>query len=716
VIAQIHTEERNAFAAIKKRDDRIVPFNEGKVTDAINAAARAVGEEDRQMAMELTIEVMKSIRNQFNGDLFTVEDVQDIVEAELIKAGYAKIAKAYILYRDKRSQIREARSDLMDAVAEILKETSRDNANVGNSPSAKVLQISEVASKNYYLKRVLPEDEAKAHSEGDFHIHDLSWYGKTLTCLQIPLDRLLKDGFNNGHGHIRSPKGIKTAAALAAIILQSNQNDMHGGQSFAYFDRDMAVYVEREYARQQKLILSSLDKLGLAPDEDKLESLVMENTREEVYQAMEGFIYNLNTMHSRAGAQVPFSSINFGTDITWAGRMVTECFLKAYELGLGKGEAPLFPNICFKVKEGINYEPEDPNYDLFQLSMRVACKRLFPNFSFQDSSFNAPYSQEEVAYMGCRTRVISNVNGPEVTNCRGNLSFTTINLPRLGVKSGGDIALFWQSLDQMLNLTVKQLLTRYHVQKNLKVKDFPFLMGQKLYIDSEDLEPNDSIEKAIRHGSLSVGFIGLAECLTALTGKHHGESAEAQALGLSIVGHMRRRCDEATRKYRLNFTLLATPAEGLSGKFTHQDLDAYGIIPGVTDKKWYTNSFHVPVEYDIDAAQKIQIEGAYHKYCNAGHISYVELPSAPDNNLEAFETLIRAMYDADMGYAAVNFPVDICKECGFNGVIETEDCPKCGGEVIRVRRITGYLSTLDKFNDSKLEEVRNRRVHFKPVL
>jgi ribonucleoside-triphosphate reductase len=456
-----------------------------------------------------------------------------------------------------------------------------------------------------------------------------------------------------------------------------------------------------------------LDKLGLAPEADKLESLIMENTREEVYQAMEGFIYNLNTMHSRAGAQVPFSSINFGTDVTWAGRMVTECFLKAYELGLGKGEAPLFPNICFKVKDGINYEPDDPNYDLFQLSMRVACKRLFPNFSFQDSSFNAPYSQEEVAYMGCRTRVISNVNGPEVTNCRGNLSFTTINLPRLGIKSGGDIALFWKSLDQMLNLTVKQLLTRYHVQRNLKVRDFPFLMGQKLYLDSEDLAPGDSIEKAIRHGSLSVGFIGLAECLTALTGKHHGESAEAQALGLSIVGHMRRRCDEATREYRLNFTLLATPAEQLSGKFTRQDAEFYGVMPGVTDKKWYTNSFHVPVEYEIDAVQKIQLEGAYHRYCNAGHISYVELPSAPDNNLEAFETLIRAMYDADMGYAAVNFPVDICKECGFNGVIETEICPKCGGgEISRVRRITGYLSTLDKFNDSKLDEVRNRQVHF----
>lgn len=701
------------FTQIKKRDDRVVPFTESKITDAIFAAAKAVGGEDRQTAVELTVEVLKYLRKEYNGTIFSVEDVQDVVEKVLIETGHAKTAKAYIIYREKRSRIRDARSELMDAVAEVVKETNRDNANVGNSPSAKVLQISEIASKNYYLKRVIPEDEAASHIEGDLYIHDLSWYGKTMTCLQIPLDKLLRDGFNNGHGYIRPPKGIKTAAALSVIILQSNQNDMHGGQSFAYFDRDMVPFVEKEYQRQKKTLGETIKRLGVEVNEEKIREIAYERTEEEVFQAMEGFIYNLNTMHSRAGAQVPFSSVNLGTDISWAGRMVTKNFLQAFEKGLGKGEAPLFPNLIFKIKEGVNFEEGDPNYDLFKLSLQVACKRLQPNYSFQDASFNAPYNAEEVAYMGCRTRVIADINGPDVTNGRGNLSFTTINLPRLGIRAQGDLTLFWRHLDEVINLTVKQLLSRYNVQKKLQAMDFPFLMLQKLYVDSEDLGPNDTIEKAIRHGTLSIGFIGLAECLKALMGKHHGESQEAQSLGLAIVSYMRRRCDEAARKYSLNFTLLATPAEQLSGKFTGLDQKRYGLLPGITDKKWYTNSFHVPVEYEISALDKIMIEGAYHKYCNAGHISYVELPSAPNHNLEAFESLIRAMAEADMGYAAVNFPVDICQECGFNGVMETEVCPKCKteGKISRVRRITGYLSTLDMFNASKLAEEKNRKIH-----
>lgn len=704
---------------IRKRDDRIVPFNETKITNAIFKAAQSVGGEDRQTAMEITLDVIRELKKFPEDHVFSVEEVQDTVEKILIEKGHARTAKAYILYREKRSRVREGRTELMDAVAEILKETSRDNANVGNSPSAKVLQISEAASKNYYLKRVLPPEEAAAHQNGDIYIHDLSWYGKTFTCLQIPLDRLLREGFNNGHGYIRPPKGIKTAAALAAIILQSNQNDMHGGQAFAYFDRDMGLYVEKEFARQQRLLKDELAELGAEADEQRINQVALERTEDETYQAMEGFIYNLNTMHSRAGAQVPFSSINFGTDTTWSGRMVTEKFLLAYEKGLGRGETPLFPNACFKIKDGVNYDPEDPNYDLFVLSMKVACKRLFPNFSFQDSSFNSPYGSEEVAYMGCRTRVMANINGPEVTNGRGNLSFTTINLPRLAIKAGGNLSVFWQSLDEMIDLAVKQLLNRYDVQKNLKVKDFPFLMGQRLYVDSEDLGPNDPVEKAIRNGTLSVGFIGLAECLKALIGKHHGEADSAQALGLSIVSHMRARMDEAAQRYHLNFSLLATPAEQLSGKFTKLDVERFGVIEGVTDKEWYTNSFHVPVEFEIDALKKIALEGPYHKYCNAGHISYVELPSAPKGNLEAFETLVRAMYDNDMGYAAVNFPVDICRDCGLNGVIETDTCPKCGGSNIsRVRRITGYLSTLDNFNDAKLAEAKARRTHMKlpPVM
>jgi len=702
------------FVSIFKRDGRTQEFHEGKITDAIFKCLQAVDEADRQRAMELTLEVMKKMRQIYKDDSFTVENVQDIVETVLIEQGLAKAAKSYILYRENRSRLREARSELMNAVSEILHETNRDNANVSNSPSAKVLQISEIASKNYYLKRVLPEKEAAAHINGDIYIHDLSWYGKTLTCLQIPLARLLREGFNNGHGYIRPPKGIKTAASLAAIILQSNQNDMHGGQSFAYFDRDMALYVKLEKEKQEKLMRDNLKELELSAGDEKIKTLAYERAKEETFQAMEGFIYNLNTMHSRAGAQVPFSSINFGTDTSEEGRMVTECFLLAYEKGLGKGESPLFPNVCFKIKEDINFEKGDPNYDLFQLSMRVACKRLFPTFSFQDSNFNRPFRDEEVAYMGCRTRVISNCNGPEVTDCRGNLSFTTVNLPRLGIRAKKDLSQFWKFLDEVFDVCIEQLLTRYNIQKKLKVKDFPFLMGQKLYLDSEGLSANDTIEKAIRHGTLSIGFIGLAECLFALTGKHHGESPEAQALGVAIVSHMRRRCDEAVKKYSLNFSLLATPAEQLSGKFTQIDVERYGIIPGVTDKKWYTNSFHVPVEYQISALEKIAIEGVYHKYCNAGHISYVELQSAPEHNLEAFESLVRAMAEADMGYAAVNFPVDICCDCGLNGVIEEDTCPKCGGHnITRVRRITGYLSTIDRFNDSKLAEVQHRQVHQK---
>ena len=701
------------FSSIIKRDGRKQSFHESKITDAIFKCLQAVEDADRQKAMELTLEVIKKVKQQYQEDNYTVENIQDLVETVLIEQGLAKAAKSYILYRENRSRLREARSELMNAVSEILQETNRDNANVGNSPSAKVLQISEIASKNYYLKRILPEKEANAHINGDIYIHDLSWYGKTLTCLQIPLDKLLREGFNNGHGYIRPPKGIKTAASLAAIILQSNQNDMHGGQSFAYFDRDMGVYAELEKARQENLLHENLKALGLNADEEKIKTLAYQRAKEETFQAMEGFIYNLNTMHSRAGAQVPFSSINFGTDTSEAGRMVTECFLLAYEKGLGKGESPLFPNVCFKIKEDVNFEEGDPNYDLFKLSMRVACKRLFPAFSFMDSSFNKPFRDEEVAYMGCRTRVISNCNGKEVTNSRGNLSFTTINLPRLGIRAGKDISLFWKYLDELIDISIEQLLTRYNIQKNLKIKDFPFLMGQKLYLDSEELSSNDTIEKAIRNGTLSIGFIGLAECLVALMGEHHGENTEAQAFGVAIVSHMRRRCDEATKKYGLNFSLLATPAEQLSGKFVKLDAEHYGQIKGITDKIWYTNSFHVPVEFQISAMKKIEIEGVYHKYCNAGHISYVELQSAPENNLNAFESLVRAMSEADMGYAAINFPVDVCNDCGLNEVIEGDTCPKCGGKNIsRLRRITGYLSTLDRFNDSKLAEIQNRKIHY----
>lgn len=668
------------FRVIRKRDGREVPFDEKKITDAIFKAARAVGGEDRQTAMELTIEVLKMIKKEYNGNIFGVEEVQDVVEKVLIEAGHARTAKAYILHRDRRTRIRDAKGELMDAVEEILEETNRENANISNSPSAKMLQIASAASKKYYLTRLIPEEMSQAHLRGDIHIHDLDFYGKTLTCIQIPLGRLLAEGFNTGHGYIRPPRRPTSATALAAIILQSSQNDMHGGQSFAFFDRDMAPYVEN------------------ADDF-------------ETYQAMEALIYNLNSMHSRAGAQVPFSSLNVGTETSEAARRVVRNLLLAYEAGLGQGENPIFPNIIFRVKKGINFEPGDPNYDLFQLAIKVAAKRLNPTFSFMDSSFNSQYG-EQVSYMGCRTRVMANRRGPEVTDCRGNLSFTTINLPRVAIKAERDMKKFYQYLSDVMDLSIRQVYHRFGVQAKLRVKDMPFVMGQGLYLGSQQLNPNDPIEEAIVHGTLSVGFIGLAEALTALTGKHHGQCKDAQELGQQIVSFMKGKIDEASEKYNLNYTLLATPAEGLSGRFIRLDRKEFGIIPGVTDKEYYTNSFHIPVGYSISSFEKIGLEGPYHKYCNAGHISYVEMASPPVHNLEAMESILRHMAASDMGYVGINYPVDFCMGCNLLGVINEDKCPSCGSSHIRrVRRITGYLSTVDRFNDSKVAELNDRIVH-----
>ena len=668
------------FNKIKKRDGREVDFDDHNITEAIFKAAKSVGGADRQLAMELTLEVLKILKEKYREKIFSVEEVQDTVEKVLIETGHAKTAKAYILYRDRRTKIRDAKSDLMDTVAEILIETSRENANISNSPSAKMLQIASAASKVYYLNRLIPEKIANAHMCGDIHIHDLDYYGKTLNCVQIPLGKLLKNGFNNGNGYIRPPKRPNAATALAAIILQSSQNDMHGGQSFAFFDRDMAAFVEKA-------------------------------SNDEVYQAMEAFIYNLNSLHSRAGAQVPFSSINLGTDISESGRRVTKNLLLAYEKGLGRGENPIFPNIIFKVKEGINFNPGDPNYDLFKLAIRVAAQRLNPTFSFLDASFNKIYGNQ-IAYMGCRTRLMANVCGPEVTDGRGNLSFTTINLPRVAIQARGDLIAFYQRLTELIDLVVEQLLHRFKVQGNLKVKDMPFLMGQGVYLDSEKLNFNDRIEDVIKNGSLSVGFIGLAEALYALMRKHHGESKEAQLLGEEIIAFMHNKMNKATERYGLNFSLIATPAESLAGRFVKLDRAQYGIVNGVNDKDYYTNSFHIPVNYKINAYEKIQLEGIYHKYTLAGHISYVEFDAPPINNLSAVEDIIRHMKASDIGYAGINFPVDFCENCGYIGVIHSDSCPLCKqNNIKRIRRITGYLSTINRFNDAKYDELNDRIVH-----
>ena len=599
----------------------------------------------------------------------------------------------------------------------------RDNANInGDTAMGAMLQYGANTAKEYYLDNMVRPAIAALHRNGDIHIHDLDFYGWTTTCTQIELRKLFENGFNTGHGHLREPKSIGSYAALAAIAIQSNQNDQHGGQSIVDFDYAMADGVRLTYNRYLSEAFELQAELGGKTDFHWREEYALKKTTRDTYQAMEGLIHNLNTMHSRAGAQVPFSSINYGTCTSWEGRLAMEQLLLATEAGLGNGETPIFPIQIFRVKEGVNYNPDDPNYDLFKLAMRVSAKRLFPNFSFIDAPFNLQYykpghPETEVAYMGCRTRVMGNVCGDEIAPGRGNLSFTSINLPRLAIKAGGHERFFWMNLNDILASVRTQLLDRYNVQKNRTVRNFPFLMGEGVWMDSEKLGPEDTLEEVLKHGTLSIGFIGLAETLKLLCGKHHGESEEAQELGLKIVQYIRSFCDSASEMYGLNFTCLATPAESLSGRFVKLDREKHGVIEGVTDREYYTNSFHIPVYYPISAAKKIELEAPYHALTNAGHISYVEMDGDASKNPEAFETIIRHMKECGIGYGSINHPVDRDPMCGYNGIIN-DICPGCGRRETpdapfeRVRRITGYLvGTLNKWNDAKRAEERDRVKH-----
>ena len=715
-----------------------------------------------------------------------MENVQDAVIKVLIETGHARTSEAYILYRAERTRIRSMKTRLMKSIEEITfadsndADIKRENANIdGNTAMGTMLQYGSAVSKEFCMSQLMNPQHAALHENGDIHIHDMDFMNMgTLTCCQIDLEKLFDGGFSTGHGHLREPQDITSYAALAAIAIQSNQNDQHGGQSIPAFDFYLAKGVAKTFRKEYISNLNKALELFINLDADvrepfkaveketgKTAAMIMDDsflnslnamlketfglgeeqielinkfaykeanvaTRRKTYQAMEAFVHNLNTMHSRAGAQVPFTSINFGTDMTPEGRLISENLMLAQEAGLGNGETPIFPILIFKVKEGINYNPEDPNYDLFKLAMRVSAKRLFPNFSFMDAPFNKQYYKEghpetETTYMGCRTRVMGNINGPEIATGRGNNSFTSINLPRLGIKHGvavnGDFneAAFFNELDEKMEIVIQQLLERLEIQGRKKVKNFPFLMGQGVWIGSENLSWEDTLEEIIKQGTLTIGFIGLAECLKALIGEHHGESEEAQKLGLKIVGHMREICDEATEKYGLNFSLIATPAEGLSGRFTRIDKKIYGIIPGVTDRDYYTNSFHVPVYYHITAFKKIQKEAPYHEFTNGGHISYVEVDGDPTNNLEAFESIVRCMKDAGIGYGSINHPVDRDPCCGYSGVIEGHVCPKCGRDereeeykFEKIRRITGYLvGTVDRFNDAKASEERDRVKH-----
>lgn len=777
---------------IKKRDGRLVPYNEDRITRAIFLAASAVAEKegnkaDYRIAEELASEVTHNLNERFTDESPTVEDVQDAVIKVLIKNGHARTSEAYITYRNERTRVRDSRTRLMKSIEEITfadakhADVKRENANInGNTAMGTMLEYGSAVSREFCKTHVINPAHAAAHDAGDIHIHDMDFLNMgTLTCCQIDLTKLFKDGFSTGHGFLREPQDVMSYAALAAIAIQSNQNDQHGGQSIPFFDYGIADGVRKSFKKLYRANLVKgfrlLDGKNSPEDvravidevavkfgnpaltdssdrvmaERKALSARFEVSEEEVakiqefahseaydetdhrtYQAMEAFIHNLNTMHSRAGAQVPFSSINFGTDISDEGRMVSKNLLLATERGLGNGETPIFPILIFKVKEGVNFNPEDPNYDLLKLSCRVTSQRLFPNFSFIDAPFNLQYYKPgnpdtEATYMGCRTRVMGNCCGEETASGRGNISFTSINLPRLGIKHGQvlgghtDLDGFFADLDSKIELVIDQLLERLEIQGHKRVKNFPFLMGQGVWKGSDGMHPEDELREVIRQGTLTVGFIGLAECLVALIGKHHGESEEAQKLGLRIVGHMRQRMDEATKRYGLNFSLIATPAEGLSGRFTRLDAKKFGEIEGVNTREYYTNSFHVPVYYNIGVFDKIAIEAPYHNFTNGGHISYVELDGLGANNPEAFEAIVRAMKENGIGYGSINHPVDRDPVCGYTGVIPGDVCPKCGrhesdGPVgfERIRRITGYLvGTLDRFNNAKRAEVRDRVKH-----
>ena len=564
----------------------------------------------------------------------------------------------------------------------------RDNANInGDTAMGAMLQYGANTAKEYNLNWLIPQEISVLHTDGWIHIHDLDFYAWTTTCTQIELRKLFKNGFNTGHGHLREPKSIGSYAALAAIAIQSNQNDQHGGQSIVDFDYAMGDGVRLTFNHYLREGMALRDELNLSVDTKWAREYAMRKTRRDTYQAMEGIIHNLNTMHSRAGAQVPFSSINYGMDTSWEGRMAIEQLLLATKAGLGNGETPIFPIQIFRVKEGVNYNPGDPNYDLFHLAMEVSAKRLFPNFSFLDAPFNLMYYDPEkpetqVAYMGCRTRVMGNVCGKEVSPGRGNLSFTSINLPRLAMEAAKDgkediLDRFFTYLHFMEGAVLKQLLARFDIQKKRTVRNYPFLMGEHVWMDSDMLDIDDEVGEVLKHGTLSIGFIGLAETLKTLIGEHHGESEKAQELGLKIIGDIREYCDKASRIYGMNVTCLATPAESLSGRFVRMDKERYGVIPGVTDRDFYTNSFHIPVYHKINAFRKIELEAPYHALTNAGHISYVELNGDPSKNIEAFERIIRHMKECGIGFGSINHPVDRDPECGFNGIIG-DVCPCCG--------------------------------------
>ena len=748
-----------------KRNGKKVDFDGTKIALAIKKGFDNVNEQDEETGKykydssdisKVYNDVIKTIEKNYT-EKIKIEEIQDLIEKAFEKKGYNEVHDSFRDYRERRAKSREMFVDdkRMHKFLKTIEglglksasedDTKRENANVdGDTAMGTMLQYGSTVSKEFAKAYLMKKRFADAHDDGDIHIHDMDFLAMgTTTCMQIELDRLFKKGFSTGHGFLRSPKDISSYSALAAIAIQANQNDQHGGQSIPAFDYYMAPGVLITFKKQFKQQISDyLDLEGLlshvsmdriAREIDKLESInfsieifepiykesdtikrlfekayekAYAKTNRLTYQAMEAFIHNLNTMHSRAGAQVPFSSINFGTDISPEGRMVSLNFLEATDAGLGRGETPIFPVSIFKVKEGINFNHEDPNYDIFRRACEVSAKRLFPNFSFLDAPFNLEYYKPgdyrtEVGYMGCRTRVMADVTdlNNQTTGGRGNLSFTSINLPRIAIKHGiclkdrdkADMDGFYKELGETMELVRDQLFERFEIQCNKRCYNFPFLIEQGVWSGGENLKPTDRMRKILKHGTLTIGFIGLAETLKALIGEHHGESQKAQKLGLEIIGFMRNKCNEFAKEANLNYTLIATPAEGLSGRFVNIDRAIYGKIKGVTDRSYYTNSFHVPVYYNTSIKHKLEIEAPYHNLTNGGHISYIEFDGNTAMNVDAFESVIRMMKELGIGYGAINHPVDRDPVCGYVGVIG-DVCPGCGRK---------------EFEAIPLEEVKN---------
>lgn len=739
---------------VTKRDGKVQEFSSGKIFNAIEKAFKEKYEpDDANVRAHL---VFAKVLEKVNGlpEKSHIEKIQDVIEEELIKTGDLNVARQFIAYRNQRNLARKADTiKIFDSIIQAqANDITRENANMNaDTPAGMMMKFASETTKTYVDEVLLSTDVAEAVKNNYIHIHDKDYYPtKSLTCLQHPLDKLLKEGFLCGHGEARPAKRIETATALTEVSLQAIQNEMHGGQSIPAIDFYLAPFVRAAFYEELKKIAELyplIDKEEFiqqfeAPKDDYIKSdtsdcksehdiiyqSAINRTVGRVHQAIESFIHNANIIHSRGGNQVVFSSINFGTDTSPEGRCIIREILNCTYEGVGFGSTAIFPISILKIKDGVNAKPGDPNYDLFKFACRVTAKRFFPNFLNLDASYNVDEAwkpndpnryMHEVATMGCRTRVYGNLFGPKTSVGRGNLSFTTVNIVKLAIECMGikdkekRIATFFQKFDDALDIAAKQLNERFNFQSTGVAKQFPMLMNG-MWLGSENLKPNDPVGPVLNQGTLSMGFIGLAECLIALIGKHHGESEEAQELGLSIIAHMRERVDGYSQQYQHNYTLLATPAEGLAGRFTKRDRELFGVIPGVTDKDYYTNSSHVPVYYKCTPEHKARIEGPYHKYENAGHIFYVEIDGDATHNPQAIEQVVALMRKYDIGYGSINHNRYRCLDCGYESATKgTTECPRCGSKNIDVlQRITGYLvGTTNRWNSGKLAELKDRVTH-----